>query len=231
MKKLLGLLLISSFAYGLALAADAPASGPTPENATKGLQAALTSLVGQAMTTISDPKAANSQLSIPLPDKLQKLESALSAAGQGQLMEDFKAKLKSVALETLPQTKGAFTGATSGFKFDDALAVLNTGPDGLTNYVKQGVRGKIAEQVLPLIANNSKTAGLTASYQAMVAKVGPMAASVFGKQPPVNLDQYLTDQSVDFVFGLVGKGEGALRANPSLASNALVKQLFSAVKK
>jgi len=216
---------------GAAVAANAPAAAPTPEVAAKGLQAALGPLVQQALTSVSDAKATSSQFSVPLPDKLGKLESTLKAAGQGQLMEDFKAKLKRVALETLPQTKSAFTGATSDFKFDDPLTVLKTGPDGMTNCVKQHARGKIAEQVLPLVANNSKTAGLTASYQAMVAKAGPMAGAMFGKQPPVNLDQYVTDQSVDYIFSLVGKGEGALRANPSLANNALVKQVFSAVKK
>ena len=232
MKNFLKIFAICSCAIGLAVAADAPAAAqPTAEEATKGLQAALSSLVDQSVSTASDAKTADSQLSITLPDKLNKLDAALRAAGQGQLMDDFKAKLKNVAVETLPLTKDAFTTSTSAVKFDDPLTVLKTGPDGLTNYTKQHTRASIVSKVQPLIADKNKQAGIASSYQAMVAKAGPFASAMFGKQPPANLDQAVTEQTVDYVYSQMGKNEGALRANPTVADNALVKKIFSAVKK
>ena len=65
----------------------------------------------------------------------------------------------------------------------------------------------------------------------MVAKAGPMASAMFGKEPPANLEQTVTEQTVDYVYTQMGKGEGALRANPALSKDALVKKIFSAVKK
>ena len=219
-----------AFCFVITRAVAADATLPTAEEASKGLQTAATSLVGQAITSVSDAKTADS-LTISLPDKLNKLESTLRAAGQGQLVDDFKAKVKSVAVQTLPLTKEAFTSSTSGLKFDDALAVLKTGPDGLTNYTKQHSRPPVLAKVQPLIAAKSKEAGVTAAYQAMVAKAGPFASSMFGKEPPASLEQTVTEQTVDFVYGQMGKGEVALRANPSLSKDALVKKIFSAVKK
>jgi hypothetical protein len=228
MKKLLCLLTISACTVTLAVAAD---SQPTAAEASKGLQTVLTSLVGQSVATASDAKTADAELEISLPGKLGKLESTLRSAGQGQLVDDFKAKLKAVAIQTLPLTGDAFKSATSNVKFDDALTVLKAAPDGVTVYTKQQTRQPIVAQVLPVISEKSKEAGVAASYQAMVAKAGPFAASMFGKQPPAELDQYVTEQTVDFVYGQMGKGEGALRANPSLSKDALVRKLFSAVKK
>jgi hypothetical protein len=232
MQNLLKIFALCSCAIGVAVAADAPAAGqPTAEEASKGLQTALTSLVDQSVTAASDAKTADSQLSISLPGKLTKLESTLRATGQGQLVDDFKAKLKSVAIQTLPLTKDAFKSSTSDVKFDDPLTVLKASPDGLTNYAKQHTRPPILAKVQPLIAAKSKEAGVVASYQAMVAKAGPMASAMFGKEPPANLEQSVTEQSVDFVYAQMSKGEGALRANPSLSKDALVKKIFSAVKK
>jgi len=228
MKNLLKIFTLSACAISVALAAG---SQPTAEEASKGLQTALTSLVDQSVATASNAKTADAELAISLPGKLGKLESTLRAAGQGQLVDDFKAKLKSVAVQTLPLTKDAFKSSTSNVKIDDPLTVLKTGPDGLTNYTKEHTRPTVVTQVQPIIAAKSKEAGVAASYQAMVAKAGPFAASMFGKQPPAELDQYVTEQTVDFVYGQMGKGEGALRANPSIAKNALVKKIFAAVQK
>lgn len=213
----------------VAVAADAPSA----ETAEKGLQAALTSLVSQATSTANDGKTAASELSVPLPDKLAKLETILRNSGQGQLVDDFKAKLKEVALKSLPDSVKALTEATGkgGVTIDDPLTVLKTGPDGLTNYVKQKTRPPIIEKVIPAVKTNSKVAGLAASYQAMVAKAGPMASTLFGKQLPSNIDQYVAEQTVDYSYTLMGKSEGALRANPSLAKNALVKKVFESVQK
>ncbi len=145
-------------------------------------------------------------------------------------MDDFKAKLKAVATEVIPMTKDAFKGETSGLKIENALTVLKTAPDGLTAFTKEKTRPPILTKVKPLIEAKSKEHGVTAAYQAMVAKAGPFAASLFGKEPPANLEQSVTEQSVDFVYGQMSKGEGALRANPSLSKDALVKKIFSAVK-
>lgn len=227
MKNLIRILTVCICTTGLAIAADTP----TTDEASKGLQTALGSLVGQAVTSASDTKATESQLNIALPDKLKKLESTLRASGQGQLVDDFKAKLKSVAVQTLPLTKDAFTSETSNVKIDDPMTVLKTGPDGLTNYTKQKTRPPIITKVQPLIAAKSKESGVAASYQAMVAKAGPMASAMFGKEPPANLEQTVTEQTVDYVYAQMGKGEGALRANPSLSKDALVTKIFSAVKK
>jgi len=228
MKNLLKLFALCSCVLGVAVAAE---SQPTAEEASKGLQAALTTLVDQSVATASDAKKADAELSITLPDKMAKLESMLRGAGQGQLVDDFKAKVKKVAVETLPLTKDVFKGETSNLKIDDPMTVLKTGPDGLTNYAKQKTRPAVVGKVQPLITAKSKEAGVTAAYQAMVAKAGPFAASMFGKEPPANFEQSVTEQTVDFVYGQMGKGEGALRVNPSIAKNALVTKIFAAVKK
>lgn len=225
-KTYLSLLVFSVCASGLVAAETLPSA----DEAAKGLQAALTSIVDQSVATVSDPKALEG-FAIALPDKLKKLESTLRAAGQGQMMDDFKAKLKNVAVQALPLSKDAFKSETGGVKIDDPLAVLKAAPDGLTNFAKQKTRPPILAKVQPLIAAKAKENGITAAYQAMVAKAGPMASAMFGKEPPANLEQNVTEQTVDFVYGQMAKGEGALRANPAMSKDALVKKVFSMVKK
>jgi hypothetical protein len=220
-------LFVLSFCASRMVAADAQ---PTADEASKGLKAALGSIVDQSVTTASDPKALEG-FTIALPDKMKKLESTLRAAGQGQLMDDFKAKLKTAAVQVLPLSKDAFKSETSNVKFDDPMTVLKASPDGLTNFTKQKTRPPVITKVQPLIVAKCKENGVTAAYQAMVAKAGPMASAMFGKEPPANLEQNVTEQTVDFVYGQMAKGEGALRANPAMSKDALVKKVFSMVKK
>ena len=209
------------------VAADAQ---PTVDEASKGLKAALGSIVDQSVATVSDPKALEG-FTIALPDKMKKLESTLRSSGQGHLVDDFKTKLKNAAVQVMPLSKDAFTSETSNVKFDDPMAVLKAAPDGLTNYTKQKTRPPIVTKVQPLIVAKCKENGVAAAYQAMVAKAGPMASAMFGKEPPSNLEQSVTEQTVDFMYTQMGKGEGALRANPAMSKDALVKKVFSMVKK
>lgn len=213
-----------------ALSMVAAGAQPTAEEASKGLKAAMGSLVDQSLATVSDPKALEG-FAINLPDKLKKLETTLRTSGQGQLVDDFKAKLKNAAVQVLPLSKDAFKSETSGVAVEDPMAVLKAAPDGVTNFTKQKTRPPIVAKVQPLINAKFKENGVGAAYQAMVAKAGPLASAMFGKEPPANLEQNVTEQTVDFVYGQMAKGEGALRANPAMSKDALVKKVFSMVKK
>ncbi|MFT3870080.1 MAG: DUF4197 domain-containing protein [Nibricoccus sp.] len=226
LKTYLSLLVLPICALSM-VAADAQ---PTAEEASKGLKAAMGSLVDQSLATVSDPKALEG-FAINLPDKLKKLESTLRTSGQGQLVDDFKAKLKNAAVQVLPLSKDAFKSETNAVTADDPMAVLKAAPDGVTNFTKQKTRPPILTKVQPLINAKFKENGVGAAYQAMVAKAGPMAAAMFGKEPPANLEQNVTEQTVDFVYGQMAKGEGALRANPAMSKDGLVKKVFSMVKK
>lgn len=226
LKSYLSLLVMPICALGL-VAADAQ---PSADEASKGLQAALGSLVDQSIATASDPKALEGFV-VTLPDKMKKLETTLRSAGQGQLVDDFKAKVKNAATQVIPLSKDAFKGETSNVKFEDSLAVLKAAPDGLTSFTKQKTRPPVVTKVQPLLAAKFKENGVGAAYQAMVAKAGPMASAMFGKEPPANLEQSVTEQTVDYMYGQMAKGEGALRANPSMSKDALVKRVFSMVKK
>ena len=226
---LLGALLLTSATSLIAATETAsgsatPAPAPLSETALKGAKAAAAWITDYA--TKEWQGSSSSAANVPLPDKMTKLESALKAANQSALVADFKQKLSQVAAESFPKASAAFKSTSQTTSYDGAGAALKAGPDGLTNYLKQQSRAKIVEQVLPLVTNSSKAAGLASAYQAMVAKAGPLA-SMFGKQPPVNLEQYVTDNVVDQVFGLMAKGEGVLRANPALAKNPAVQQALS----
>ena len=225
MKNLIRIFTLCACTIGAVAAADAPA--PTQEEASKGIQAAVGTLVNQTLSTSTDEKTVESQLTINLPDKLKKLEAALQAAGQGQLMDDFKAKLKAIAVQTVPLTKDAFTSQTSDLKIDDPMTVLKTAPDGITNYTKQHTRSPIVAKVQPLVEAKMKSSGLSDSYKSMVAKAGPFASAMFGKEPPASVEQGVTEQTVDYVYTQMAKGEGTLRANPKVAKNALVEKVLN----
>lgn len=227
MKTIIRILTLCACTIGAAVAADAP----TDEEVGKGLQTALGKLVGETVSTSTDEKTADAQMTVNLPDKLKKLESALSAVGESQLMNDFKAKIKDVAVKALPVTGDTLKAETSGLKVDDPMTVLKTGPDGLTTYAKKHTRAPVIAKVQPVVAQKIKDNGLADSYKNMVSKAGPFASSIFGKEMPASIEQTVTEQTVDYVYAGMSKGEAALRADPNLSKDKLVKKIFSYVKK
>jgi len=103
----------------------AMAAGLSEDQIASGLKQALGKGVSNAVMSLghSDGFLTNLTVKIPLPAKLQSVESALRLAGQSKMADDFVASMNHAAEQAVPVAAGVFGDAIQQMSVTDAKAI------------------------------------------------------------------------------------------------------------
>lgn len=205
-----------------------------------GLKEALSQGVSNAVVTLGHDGGflTNAAVKIPLPGKLQSVESALKLAGQGQLADDFVASMNHAAEQAVPVAAGVFGDAITQMSVADAKGILTGTNDAATQYFRRTTQTNLFARFYPVVQKATDSVGVTANYKAMMNKFSSVntLGSLFGKSNPVKLnpadvDTYVTDKALDGLFKMVAAEEKNIRANPVARTTDLLKTVFGSATK
>ncbi len=203
----------------------------TQGEASSGLREALVvstqraiQLLGHNGGFLDDP-----QVRIPIPGPLRTVEKGLRAVGQGQRADEFIATMNHAAEQAVPQAAGIFGKAIRNMSLQDARSIL-TGPDNAaTNYFREHTGSELTAAMLPIVSQATSKAGVTASYKRLTESGGSgMLGGLISSQAP-DLDQYVTEKTLDGLFTKIAAEEKAIRTNPVARSTDLLKKVFGSV--
>ncbi len=127
--------LTSTNATGTNSLLTAAATGSlSQEQMIAGLKEALSKGVTNAVSFLGRTNGflTNMNVRIPMPEKLQKVESALRLAGQGQLADDFVGSMNHAAEQAVPVAASVFGDAIKQMSIADAKAILTGTNDAAT---------------------------------------------------------------------------------------------------
>ena len=96
--------------------------------------------------------------------------------------------------------------------FEDAKKILNGGDTAATEFFKGKTSGKLSEAFKPIISSSMDEVGATRNYKEMMGKYTSLP---FTKADSLDLDQYVTNKSLDGLFFMVGQEEKKIRTNPA----------------
>ena len=210
------------------------------EQAVSGLKEALGKGVQSAVKSLGHEGGFlnNLDVKIPLPEKLQKAESALRILGQGKLADDFVATMNRAAEQAVPVATGVFGDAIKQMSFADAKAVLAGPNDAATQYFRKTTQTNLFNRFLPIVKAATEKAGVTSSYKQMVSKVGAaqsLGGLLNGKMTALpdqaDLDQYVTNKALDGLFKMVAEEEKRIRENPLARTTDLLQKVFGSAPK
>jgi len=108
----------------------------------------------------------------------------------------------------------------------DAKAILTGGEDAATQYFKKTTSTQMAEKFLPIVKKATENVQLAQQYN-KYAEIGSQYGLV--KKEQVNLEQYVTQKTLDGVYLMMAKEEAAIRKDPIGQSSALLKKVFGAL--
>lgn len=214
----------------------AMAAGLSEDQVAGGLKQALGIGVSNAVMSLghADGFLTNLTVKIPLPGKLQTVESALSLAGHGQLADGFVASMNHAAEQAVPVAAGVFGDAISQMSIADAKTILAGPDDAATQYFKRTTQTNLYAKFLPVVAKATDSVGVTAEYKAMMAKfdTANSLGSLFGGKSKVNfsatdIDAYVTQHALDGLFVMVAAEEKDIRANPVARTTDLLQKVFA----
>lgn len=212
------------------------AAGLSEDQIASGLKQALGNGVSNAVATLghSDGFLTNLAVKIPLPGKLQTVESALRLSGQGALADEFVASMNHAAEQAVPVAAGVFGDAIQQMTIADAKAILAGTNDAATQFFRRTSQTNLQAKFLPIVQKATASVGVTAQYKAMMAKfdAANSLGGLFGSKSKINfeaadIDRYITQRALDGLFLMVAAEEKNIRANPAARTTELLQRVFA----
>ena len=192
---------------------------------TKGLKEALAKGTTKAVNTLgkNDGYFADKAVKILLPESLQKLETPLRLAGQGQLIDDLVLAMNRAAEKAVPQAANILGDAVRNMSVSDAHGILAGPDDSATKYFRKSSGDKITEMMKPIIAKSTESVGVAKAYKKLTANpLASAAAQNYG----LDLDTYVNTKAQDGLFYMIAKEEKDIRTNPVSRTTDILKKVF-----
>ena len=207
-------------ATGVDALSNADINAGLKEALTRGADAAVAQL-GQ-----KDGFFGNPALKIPLPPSLQKAEKAMHMFGMGKQADDLVLSMNRAAEAAVPEAKTLLVGAVKEMSLEDAKGILTGGKTSATDFFRQKTEALLTERFGPIVKTTTDKVGLAQQYNRYA---GAAAQFNLVDKNQANVEQYVTQQTLDRLYTLIGEKEAAIRANPVQAGSDLLKKVFGAV--
>jgi len=193
--------------------------------ASGGLKEALIQAAGKAVGQLSatDGFFGNKEVKIPLPETMQKAEKAMRMFGMGKQADELVLKMNRAAEAAVPEAKALLVDSVKKMSVADAKAILTGGDDAATQYFKKTTSTPMAEKFLPIVKKATENVQLAQQYNKF-AEMGSKYGVV--KKEQANLEQYVTQKTLDGVYLMMAKEEAAIRKDPVSQASSLLKKVF-----
>lgn len=218
---------------GLKRPAAASLDSLSEEQVVGGLKEALSLGTRYAITNLGRPGGflSNAQVRIPLPESLRKVESGLRAVGQGSVADEFIGTMNRAAEQAVPEALDVLSASLSQMSIADAKDILTSTNTAATDYFRRTASTNLVGRFLPIVKKATDQTGVTASYKRLLDKtsVGGFRLGNLGGLGTTNqldIDNYVTQKTLDGLFFQIAEQERLIRANPAARSTELLQKVF-----
>ena len=187
----------------------------------QGAESAI-SLLGQ-----TDGFLGNPLVRIQLPAQVQKAAGLLRQFGWGAQVDEVEVAMNRAAEQAVPAGKTVLVNAIQGMSVDDAKAILTGGDTAVTTFFANKTRADLTERFTPIVTQATERVALAQKFDLMAAQavryrlLEPQNASLAG---------YVTNQTVEGLFVMIGQQERRLREDPIGAGTSLLTRVLGGMR-
>lgn len=198
------------------------------KDATGGLKDALIQAAGSAVGKlgVTDGFLGNPEVKIPLPDSLKKIEKGMRMFGMGKQADELILRMNRAAEAAVPEARVLLVDAVKKMSVQDAKDILTGGDDAATLYFKKTTSDPLTKKFLPIVKKATADVQLAQQYNKF-AETGAKYGLV--KKEQTNLEQYVTQKTLDGLYLMMAKEEKVIRKDPLGASTSLIRKVFGAL--
>ena len=191
----------------------------------KGLKEALAVGTDRAVKAVgkTDGFLGNEAIRILLPEKVRTAADLLGRLGYQRQVDEFVTSMNRAAEKAAPRAAEYFVAAIKEMTLEDARGILQGGDTAATEYFQGKTRLKLHQAFKPEVAASMQQVGVTRSYQELMAKY---QAIPFMDSPSLDLNNYVTEKSLDGLFHMLGEEEKKIRTNPAARATELLQKVF-----
>ena len=215
---------------------------------TKAFKQALKIGVNKAVDTLGKKGGFmdNAAVRIPLPPPFSQMETMIRAGGGGDMIDEFVLSMNRAAARAAPQTAGIFVTSIDDMSFNDAADILMMDGSPATDYFKRHTREDLKKLITPIVIKEMKTNKVYKYYDAVKKVADPMMKS-FAKmtnfmgmakklhikkyipQDGVNIEEYVTEHTIDAIYFMIGQSEKMIRTNPVHQTTKELRKVFGKI--
>ncbi len=190
-----------------------------------GIKEALAIGTEKAVASLSrkDGYFANQAVKIMMPSSIQKVADVAKKLGFERQVDEFVLSMNRAAEAAAPLASRYFGDAIRGMTLDDARAIVTGGKTSATDYFRSKTHDKLYKALKPVVAQKVGEVGATRAYTDLIGRYDKLP---FMSSQSVDLDDYVTNKSLDGLFHMVGEEEKLIRNNPTARTTDLLKMVF-----
>jgi hypothetical protein len=217
--------------------------GVTNAENIQGLRSALTVGIENAVGILGRENGFfnDALLKILLPPEAKIIidNIRLVPGGQG-LVDNAILSLNRAAEDAVKSATPIFRTAITNMTINDATNILFGADDAATQYLRRTTYNQLASAFAPrvrqslekpLVANvstNDSWNALTSAYNTVANSVAGRAARLTPVN--VNLEEYVTERTLNALFSKIAVEEGKIRTNPGARVNDILRKVFGQLR-
>ena len=167
---------------------------------------------------------ADLRLRIPPPEPVAPLVQGLRRYGFERYADELVLNMNRAAEAAMPAVKPVLLEAVRSLKVADAVAIVRGNSDAATRYFRTQSEAALTVRIKPLVAEATAKVGALASYKRLVRKAASFDRSLDLSR--VDLDDYITRESLRGLYVAMADEERRLRDNPADYGAGWLQQMF-----
>lgn len=160
---------------------------------------------------------------IPLPPQLEKLGRGLRALGFDGAVDELEVAMNRAAERAAREAQGPLVDAVASLQISDARAILSGPDDAATQYLRRTSGDALRARFAPIVASAMRGTGVYRAYDELRSRNRALALL---KDPTVDLERYVTDETLDGLFTLIRDEEQRIRNDPAARTTDLLRAVF-----
>ena len=205
------------------------AATPSSSDASQGLKEVLQRAAEFAVTELGQDNGFlnTPEVRIPLPANLEKLAKMGRLIGLDKQADELINTMNHAAESAVGEARPVLLDSLRSMSTKDAYSILSGPDDAATQYFRQKTGQTLLEKFRPIVHAATARLALADRYQAFASK-----ASRFGliKEDEANLDDYVTNKTLDGLFLIMATQEKQLRNDPIGSGSQLLQKVLGNLK-
>lgn len=194
-----------------------------------GLKGAMADGASAAVTQLgqTDGFWGDQTRRIALPGWMGQASSMLRSAGYGDQMNGLQLSINRAAEQATAEAGPIVRETINNMSIADAYRILQGSDTAATDYLRQNAGNELAAKFQPIIQRTTAQSQAVSRYESLTAQAKPMLKFIPGMDLDIN--NYVTQQTLAGLFAVIGQQEQQIRANPAAAGSSIVEKVFSTV--
>ena len=192
----------------------------------QGIKEALAVGTERAVKDLSrvDGYFGNEAVKILMPDKIRKVADVARMAGFQKQVDEFILSMNRAAEAAAPLAARFFGDAIRAMTLEDVRGILTGGDTAATDFFRRKTQDKLYAAFKPVVSKKVAEVGATKAYKDLMGRYE--SVPMMGGRQSLDLDDYVTNKSLDGLFRMVGEEEKKIRTNPAARTTDLLKTVF-----